>query len=195
MEGHVQHSLVALQFNLGAAPGRKQTSAAVTGDQIPGTVSRHVGRHLINQYLQQTTIPDPAFIALHDVFNNEDIKTICEALKGRPTNGDGTYESVVKNPGRKTACLLYNSNIVTFDKNSLLAEDDFFVESDAGEELRLFKRLDGGLFQHNESKQFIVAVSYHGEKKESRDIEKKDNISGRSLARFDANIESYWGAS
>jgi len=193
MEEHEEHYLVALQFNLGAAPviRRKQTSAATSADQIPSNVSKHVGRHLISQYLQLTTITDPEFIALHDTFSNEDVKSICEALKGRPTSNHGTYESVNENQGRKTACLLYNSNLVTHDTNSLLAEDDFFVERDAGEAFKLFKRLDGGLFQHKKSRQFIVAVSYHGEKTESRDSEKKDNLSGRSLALFDANIESY----
>ena len=55
--------------------------------------------------------------------------------------------------------------------------EDFFHESDT-KAAKLSKRFDGGLFQHEVSKQFIVAISYHGEN-DLTDKDKKDYISGR----------------
>ena len=150
-------------------------------------MSVHVGRHLIYEYLKQSIIPDPAFIALQDEPNNVDVAAIQDALQQRRRSGGATYKCAAwhcnedrgKNvlPAGKKAALLYNENVLVCRKGSLLAQHDFFYRSEHKAEL-LFKRLDGGLFLHKPSKRFIVAVSYHGEKNGYSDADKKECISG-----------------
>ena len=195
MENHQNHALVALQFNLGAASRsrRKRTSEPISGEQIAadgeGTVPIHIGRHLISEYLEQSIFPDPVFIALHDRVTKVDAKTICDALKERETNHGAVYEYEPFNK-EDTAALLYNSSVVIYDRNNALKMEDFFNESDT-KAAKLSKRLHGGLFQHEASKQFIVAISYHGEN-DLTDKDKKDYISGRRRLSSRLIIKSYY---
>jgi hypothetical protein len=194
MEHHkVEHPLVALQFNLGAAarPSQKRQSGATSEDvdDEGGSVSIHVRRHLICEYLKQSLNELPAFVALHDGLSSEDVYSVRDILDER----GGAYECVayynLKDidgerkklpPGKNAAALLYDSNLLIHDTDNALNEDDFFHGRDSKAK-RLFKRLDGGLFLHNPSNRWIVAVSYHGEKKDAKDYERKEYISGKNL--------------
>jgi hypothetical protein len=172
MANSQQHNLVALQLNLGGARKSKRAGPNTTNEARD--VSKLVSRYLINQYLKQSIIFDPAFIALHDVPNGEDTKSVREAIVERTETKKGTYLSVTS---VKTAVLMYDSYAVEYDANRPLVEDDFFAKSDI-KARKLFKRLDGGLFFHKQWNRWIVAVSYHGEKTESRADEKKENVIG-----------------
>lgn len=188
MENCPQHPVVALQFNLGAAPRSNQKQKAPSTSVKQGNgVSVHVGRHLIYQYLKQSIISDPAFIASQDELSNVDVEAIRKALHERSRSSGGTYECTAWHchkegkealPQGKKAALLYDKTVMTYDKANTLVEDDFFNPRDNRAQ-RLFARLDGGLFLHAPSKRFIVAVSYHGEKNGSKDDEKKTYILGR----------------
>src|SRR5271168_3762267 len=100
MENFQEHTLIALQLNLGAAAKStpKQNPATPSADQGSaadgGTVSVHVGRYVINQYLEQSIMFDPAFIALHDDFSGVDVKSICDTFKTRTQESDVTYLSI-----------------------------------------------------------------------------------------------------
>jgi hypothetical protein len=178
-----EHTLIALQLNLGA---KKRSNG--------GYVSKHIGRYVISQYLEQSIIFDPAFIALHDDFSTVDAESIRDAFKTRTQQSDVTYHSIRGEPlkPKPNALLLYNTSIMTYDSNITLEKDDFFIGRGKGRDTKarkLFERLDGGLFQHEQSKQFIVAVSYHGEHTQSSD-EKKDNVFGGLTTISMANIKS-----
>jgi hypothetical protein len=186
MENYPRHDVVALQFNLGAARKPKGPSTYVK------QVSKHVGRHLIYQYLKQSIIPDPAFIALQDELSNVDVDHIRDVLhecRRKPDDKcelDEIYKCAAWHghkdgkdalpPGKKAA-LLYDTKEITYDTENPLVEDDFFDPRNYRAQ-RLFNRLDGGLFLHKPSQRFIVAVSYHGEKNDTKD-EKKAYIWGR----------------
>jgi hypothetical protein len=157
---------------------------------------------LISEYLNQSIIPDPAFIALQDESSNVDIEAIQNVLQQRRRSDGATYKCVAWDckedtekevvpagkkevvpagkkkvvPAGKKAALLYNENVLVYDEESILAKDDFFHRRYTKAEL-LFNRLDGGLFLHKPSKRFIVAVSYHGKNACPVD-EKKEFISG-----------------
>lgn len=191
MENLQEHTLIALQLNLGATARstRKRNS-----DPDGSNVSKHIGRYVISQYLEQSFIFDPAFIALHDDFSGVDVKSICDAFKTRTQKTVVTYHSIEGDQlkTKQNALLLYNTSVTTLDSNVPLAEDDFFMGQGKGRDTKarkLFERLDGGLFQHEQSKHFIVAVSYHGENTMSYD-DKKDNISGSLRIVFMANVKS-----
>ena len=192
MEDQPKHPLIALQFNLGAAPkpNRKPTTASRLREQSPGDgergISVHIGRHLICEYLRQSIFPDPAFIALQDDPSNVDVEAIRDVLHKRPSSCGAVYECMAWHcnesdkktlPTGKKAALLYNESVLICDKANRLAKDDFFYRRDAKAET-LFKRLDGGLFLHEPSKRFIVAASYHGEKNGVTDDEKKEYALG-----------------
>jgi len=189
MGDHPTHPLVVLQLNLGAAtrPTPKAKSPTTSVDQSSGdgegNVSKHVRRHLISEYLKQSIFsPDPAFIALQDNFTKPDIDSICDAMKERPGTSGATYEWIPFDRQKKAA-LMYDTSVMIFDEDCRIEEDDFFRgdESRDMKAQKLFKRLDGGLFQHESSKEFIVAVSYHGRKKDCPNTVKREYIAGIRL--------------
>src|SRR5271167_1796909 len=87
------YPVVALQFNLGTAPrsNRKQKAPSTSVKQGDG-VSKYVGRYLIYQYLKQSIISDPAFIALQDELSNVDVEAIRDILHERSRRCGGTYK-------------------------------------------------------------------------------------------------------
>lgn len=192
MENYKEHPLIALQFNLGAAPKRnqKRQSGTTSKEPIPvetenGTafVSRHIGKHLICEYLKQSLVDLPAFVALQDNLSSGHIRSIRDALDGSLGIEKG-YNCVASLrdekaglPSGKTAALLYDSTLLIHDAESALKDHDFFHGRPAKAK-RLFKRLDGGLFLHIPSNRWVVAVSYHGEKNDSKEVERKEYISG-----------------
>lgn len=193
-----EYPLVALQFNLGAAPRRspKQNSEGTRGEPISvegegGRVSTHIGRHLICEYLKQSLFHLPAFVALQDDPSNVDVLSIRDVLDERMGSQTG-YKCVAWHynkegalPAGKKAALLYDSTLLIHDTENALSEEDFFHGKDS-KARRLFKRLDGGLFLHRPSDRWVVAVSYHGEKNDSKEVERKEYLSGTSTDRDSA---------
>ena len=195
MGNRQEHSLVMLQFNLraGSITNQRQKSGANLKDESSypkNKVPVHVGRYLIFQYLLQSRIPDPGFIALQDQITSKDVENLCDALTERSTNKTNIYESRKTQNGKKEALLLYNTNLMIYDESRPLKEGDFRYRSDV-KAIELFQRIDGGLFQHKSSECYIVAISYHGENTDSTDAEKKICISRRYMNCNQANLENY----
>jgi len=171
-----EYPLIGLQLNLGGASKRR--SSASSDQVLRDSISVHVRRYLICQYLKQSIIPDPAFIALQDKFNDVDVAEIREALQQRRTSSCATYKRAVSDGNvQKEAALLYDENVLVYDDETLLAQDDFLNREEANAET-LLKRFEGGLFLHKPSKQFIVAISHHGENNGSTHENRKESIRG-----------------
>lgn len=201
MESFEDYDLVTLQFNLGAAsmPVKKSKRSSEPSGENNSTdgqvcVSKHVGRYLVHKYLSHSVFPNPAFIALQDGFNDKDVESICEAMKKRSTGDIAEYLRTPTNQEKKDlkALLLYNNDVFIYDTDNCLSEEDFFCGSDVKRQ-RLFNRLNGGLFQHKVSKQFVVAISYHGQKKDSKNDEKKEYVSGKHISGFRADSRELLG--
>ena len=117
-------------------------------------MSVHVGRHLICEYLKQSIIRDPTFIALQDYPSNIYVEDIRDALQESKGNCGAVYKCLAWHcnegnrdalPSGKKAALLYNERALICDKEKALAKNDFFNGRDTKSD-NLFKRLDGGLF-------------------------------------------------
>src|SRR5947207_14593454 len=153
MENCPLYPVIALQFNLGAAPrsNRKKQAPSSTSVKKRHGVSKHVGRHLICQYLKQIIISDPAFVALQDGLSNVEVEAIRDVLHERSRSSGGMYKCAAWQcnkdgkdalPQGKKAALLYDTTVMIYDM--ALVEDDFFDPGDSRAQ-KLFTRLDGGL--------------------------------------------------
>lgn len=153
MEPQIYYDLVALQLNV--SPG---------SDKESGSASKRCSQFLIREYIKRSDpqrLPDPAFVALQDGITATDRKNITSAFKER---GGGTQGDLVEASKKsKGVSLLYDRKVLTELKGTewALKKDDFSLPDQKGKAL-LDERISGGLFQHRESTQFIVAISYHG---------------------------------
>ena len=169
------YDLVALQLNLSGGTGR-QTS----------TISRKGTQFLIKEFIRQSDpiqLPNPAFVALQDGISDTDCENIESAFKER-RNIVGSH--LVQSKKRsKGVSLLYDRKVLTerTDNDCALKKDIFFDE-DEGRKKVLFERIAGGLFQHNQSTQFIVAISYHGLNTSGMAYEKQEYVTGNTPLLF-----------
>jgi tRNA splicing endonuclease len=166
------HDLVALQLNVSSVTEKEQ-----------GT-SKICSRFLIKEYIKQSDpqkLPDPAFVALQDGIAASDCANITSAFKERRGGSDGDLVEVSKKS--KGVSLLYDRKILREQKDDewTLSKEDFF-HSDARKKAELLdERIAGGLFQHLDSTQFIVAVSYHGRvktKSQEEFVQKQEYVQG-----------------
>jgi hypothetical protein len=106
---------------------------------------------------------------LQDGVEKPDINNIREAFKSRQISPTDRFEAVnYAEISSKDVQLLFNTGKLTHirdfhSKDWALVESDFFKETSATEKARKISgRVSGGIFQHKNSTQFIVALSYHG---------------------------------
>lgn len=174
MEEQRHYDLVALQLNVSSASDKEKYSMSKTATQF-----------LIKEYIQQCDseiLPDPAFVALQDGVTTNDCKNIRSAFKERQGVMKGNLVEASKSG--KGISLLYDRKVLTeiTDLEWKLAESDFEFRDNRGKKAaHLIERIAGGLFQHQGSTQFIVAVSYHGRvktKTEEAGSQKKESVIG-----------------
>ena len=180
MSEETVYQLVALQFNISSGTSKR-------GQPSPAT--KTCAKFLIREYIKRIKsdiLPAPAFVALHDRVSRQDCNNIRTAFRERP--GCNTELTILPSGESKEVRLLYDQNTVTSltDTEYILAQDDFFRRHDGGDvrdqwntkSRQLFERIDGGLFQHNKSSQYIVAISYHGINNSTPDAGKREHIEG-----------------
>lgn len=174
MEERRHYDLVALQLNVSPASANEQCSMSKTGTQF-----------LIKEYIKRCDseiLPDPAFVALQDGVTTNDWKNVRSAFKER--QGAMKGDLVEASKSEKGISLLYDRTVLTEikDQEWKLVESDFeFRENRGKKAAHLMQRIAGGLFQHQGSTYFIVAISYHGRVKnkiEEAGPQKKECVIG-----------------
>jgi hypothetical protein len=141
------YPLVALQLNLshGSRPRNGPTPA-----------TKDCSRFIIREYIKRTRtdrLPRPALIAVHDNATKPDRANIMSAFNERHQQGGGRYNGL--DPNGKTDVGLLHDPAILRKQDACLTPGDF-------ESHEIFSRIAGGLFQHIDSRRFIVAISYHG---------------------------------
>src|SRR5436190_823426 len=155
MEEQRHYDFVALQLNVSPGSVKEQCSMSKIGTQ-----------YLIKEYIKRCDseiLPDPAFVALQDGVTANDWKNVQSAFKER--HGGTKGELVEASKTEKGISLLYDRTVLTEVKDPewKLAGNDFHFAVDQGKKAaHLMERIAGGLFQHRQSTQFVVVVSYHG---------------------------------
>lgn len=172
MEDQTYYDFVGLQLNVSAASDKGSCS------------SKACSQFLIKEYIKQSDrqqLPDPVFVALQDGVTTVDCKNIVSAFKERRGGTEGDLVEASKNKNSKGISLLYDRKILTElkDPEWVLTDSDFPLRSDKEKEIHLIERIAGGLFQHQNSTQFVVAISYHGHVKKTEVMaEKKKHVRG-----------------
>jgi hypothetical protein len=152
------YPIVGLQFNV--------SDASPTINDISGP-SRLLKRRLIKEFLSQTDpakLPCPTFVALHDKAVEEDSKNIISVFKEHPRSGNKHELTSIHSKDSRGVCFLYDREAVTYLNDFDLRAEDVILDTTTRDNTggKLLARVSGGLFQHKESTQFIVAFSYHG---------------------------------
>lgn len=156
MEEQIYHDFVALQFNVSSA-SKKGSST-----------SKPCSQFLIKEYIKQSDrqqLRDPVFVALQDKVTTRDCENIISAFKERQGGTNSELVEISKDKSSNGISLLYDRKIIKElkDPEWTLRDVDFSNCLDKKNEIHLTERIAGGLFQHQKSTQFIVAVSYHGQ--------------------------------
>lgn len=175
MTEETTYPLVALQFNI--SPGSAKTA------RQSAQVIKTAAQFLIREYIKRTRpdrVSSPTFVALHDGVTSRDCTNVVKAFRERAgCNAELTFVLSTE----KAVGLIYDEKLVTrlTDTQYILAEDDFFIGDDDPHKTKskqIFGRIAGGLFQHNKSSQFIVAISYHGIKNSTPELIRREYLGG-----------------
>jgi len=179
MEEQGHYDLVALQLNV--------SPASVNTVKEQCSMSKTSRQFLIKEYIQRCDperLPDPTIVALQDGVTINDCKNVRSAFKERPGGTKGDLVEASKTEISKGVSLLYDRTVLTElkDPEWTLTETDFeFLRGQGKKAALLIERIAGGLFQHQKSTQFIVAVSYHGRvktKTEEAGPQKREYVQG-----------------